>query len=300
MADELGYFADEGVEPIFEFGGPNVPHPVQILAGGAADVGFSGLTMVVEAASQGDEFVMFGTRLQENILGISSLPADPILTAADLCGKRIGAGAADLVQLDAMLVINGEEPGCYTVVPVGWDPSPIVDGLVDGMVNYMNSHPVILDGMGIENVAVSFNQLGLPAYADIAITTKDFLENHRETLVGFTRAMVKGWEATFADPERAMEVMFNGSPNLAGGIDVGMEFSYQIYVHEAQVPLMESPLTETDGLFTMDYDLLAGEMWEVLALTGVDPLPELDPLIDLTILDDAFGDCRPSLLNCDN
>jgi ABC-type nitrate/sulfonate/bicarbonate transport system substrate-binding protein len=77
VADELGYFTDEGVEAIFEFGGPNVPHPVQILAGGAADVGFGGLQMIAEAASQGDEFIMFGARLQENILGISSLRSTP-------------------------------------------------------------------------------------------------------------------------------------------------------------------------------------------------------------------------------
>ena len=58
MADELGYFADEGVEPVFEFGGPNVPHPVQILDGGAADIGFGGLVMIVDSAWQGEQFVM--------------------------------------------------------------------------------------------------------------------------------------------------------------------------------------------------------------------------------------------------
>ena len=58
MVDELGYFADERVEPVFEFGGPNVPHPVQILDGGAADIGFGGLVMIVDSAWQGEEFVM--------------------------------------------------------------------------------------------------------------------------------------------------------------------------------------------------------------------------------------------------
>jgi len=110
--------------------------------------------------------------------------------------------------------------------------------------------------------------------------------------------MVKGWEAAFADPETAVDVMYNGSPNLGGGIDVGMDNSYQIYIHYAQVPLMESSLTETDGLFSMDYDSLVGPQWDALALTGIDPLPAADPMIDLSILDDAFGDCRPSLLNC--
>ena len=299
MADELGYFADEGVEPVFEFGGPNVPHPVQILAGGAADIGFGGLAMIADSASQGEEFVVFGTRLQQGILGISSLAESPIYTAEELCGKKIGATPGDIVQLDALLVINGLEPGCYEMVPVGWDPSPVAEGLVDGMVNYMNSHPVVLDGMGIDNVAVSYAEMGMPMYHDLAFATKEFAENHRDALVGFTRAMVKGWEAAFADPETAMDVMYNGSPNLGGGVDVGMDISYQIYIHYAQVPLMESSLTETDGLFSMSYDEMAGAMWDVLGLTGIDPLPEAADVIDMSILDDAFGDCRPSILACD-
>ena len=185
------------------------------------------------------------------------------------------------------------------MVPVGWDPSPVAEGLVDGMVNYMNSHPVVLDGMGIDNVAVSYADMGMPMYHDLAFATKEFAENHRDALVGFTRAMVKGWEAAFADPETAMDVMYNGSPNLGGGVDVGMDISYQIYIHYAQVPLMESSLTETDGLFSMSYDEMAGSMWDVLGLTGIDPLPEAADVIDMSILDDAFGDCRPSILACD-
>ena len=41
-----------------------MPHPVQILAGGAADIGFGGLAIIADAVSQGDEFLIFGTRLR--------------------------------------------------------------------------------------------------------------------------------------------------------------------------------------------------------------------------------------------
>ena len=185
-------------------------------------------------------------------------------------------------------------------MPVGWGASPVAEGLVDGVVNYMNSHPVVLDGMGIENIAVSYADMGQRVYDDILFTNKDFAEDNRDALVGFSRAVIKGWEAAFADPETAMDVMYNGSPNLSGGIDVGMDISYQIYIHYAQVPLMESELTATEGLFTLDYDLMAGSMWDVLELSGVDPLPDPASMIDTSILDEAFGDCRPSLLDCPN
>ena len=294
MADELGFFTEENVVAEFEYGGPNVPHPVQILAGGAADIGFGGLAIIADAVSQGDEFVIFGTRLQEGILGISSLASDPILAASDICGSKIGAPPGDIVQLDALLTLNGLEPGCYDMVPVGYDPSPVAEGLVRGQINYMNSHPVILDFMGIDNVAVSYADLGMQMYHDLAFVNRSFLDANRDAMVGFLRAMIKGWEAAFADPDAAIDLMMN----KWGGAEIGMDISFQRPVHDAQVPLMTSSLTDEKGLFQMDFDLMASTMWDVLALTGIENLPSAESMIDTSLLDDAFAGCGASLLDC--
>jgi len=290
----LGFFAEENVAPEFEYGGPNVPHPVQILAGGAADIGFGGLAIIADAVSQGDEFVIFGTRLQEGILGISSLASDPILAASDICGSKIGATPGDIVQLDALLTLNGLEPGCYDMVPVGYDPSPVAEGLVRGQINYMNSHPVILDFMGIDNVAVSYADLGMQMYHDLAFVNRSFLDANRDAMVGFLRAMIKGWEAAFADPDAAIDLMMN----KWGGAEIGMDILFQRPVHDAQVPLMTSSLTDEKGLFQMDFDLMASTMWDVLALTGIENLPSAESMIDTSLLDDAFAGCGASLLEC--
>lgn len=294
MADELGFFAEENVVPEFEYGGPNVPHPVQILAGGAADIGFGGLPSVAEAVSQGDDLVIFGTRLQEGILGISSLASDPILAASDICGSKIGATPGDIVTLDALLTINGLEAGCYDMVPVGFDPSPVAEGLVRGQVNYMNSHPIILDFMGVDNVAVSYAELGMQMYHDLVFVNRSFVDANRDAVVGFLRAMIKGWEAAFADPDTAIDLMMN----KWGGAELGMDISFQRPVHDAQVPLMTSSLTDEKGLFQMDLDAIATTMWDVLALTGIDNLPPAESMVDVSLLDDAFAGCGASLLDC--
>lgn len=294
MADELGFFAEENVAPEFEYGGPNVPHPVQILAGGAADIGFGGLPSVAEAVSQGDDLVIFGTRLQEGILGISSLASDPILAASDICGSKIGATPGDIVTLDALLTINGLEAGCYDMVPVGFDPSPVAEGLIRGQVNYMNSHPIILDFMGVDNVAVSYAELGMQMYHDLVFVNRSFVDANRDAVVGFLRAMIKGWEAAFADPDTAIDLMMN----KWGGAELGMDISFQRPVHDAQVPLMTSTLTDEKGLFQMDLDAIATTMWDVLALTGIDNLPPAESMVDTTLLDDAFASCGASLLEC--
>ena len=294
VADDMGYFAEEDVAPTFEYGGPNVPHPTQILAGGAADIGFGGLWSVAEAVNQGNDYVMLGARMQVQPLGISSLPDEPILTAADLCDKQIGLTPGDVVALDALLVVNGLEAGCYDMVPIGYDPSPLAEGLVAGLVNYMNSHPVILDAQGIENIAVSYGELGAPSYHDIMFVRRDFLDANRDAVVGFTRAMVKGWEYALENPQYAIDLMMS---EKWGGTEIGMDPTIQPAIHEAQIPLITSDLTDEKGLFWMDLDALGGVMYNLLELGGMEP-PPLETITDLSILEDAFDGCEPSILNC--
>ncbi len=295
MAAELGYYEAEGLNVIFEHGGPNTPHPVQVLAGGAADIGAGGFVPIYDGINQGADFVVFGTRLQSQPLGISSLAESPILTAADIVGKRIGGTTGDAAVIDALLVLNGFEAGDYTLVPTGFDPAPVAEGLVDGMVNYMTSHPIILTARGVDNVAVSFGDMGLPGYADMLFAERSWVTENRAALVAFMRATVKGWEAAFADPDAAIDLMMNSW----GGADLGLVIDEQRLIHDAQVPLMTSDLTDAKGLFWVDPVLIAGTMYQGLALTGLDFLPEVDDVFDTSILTDVFAGCDgPALLAC--
>ena len=158
----------------------------------------------------------------------------------------------------------------------------------------MNSHPVILDFMGVDNVAVSYADLGMQMYHDLAFVDREFLDANREAVVGFLRAMIKGWEAAFADPDTAIDLMMN----KWGGAELGMDISFQRPIHDAQVPLMTSSLTDEQGLFRMDFDLMATTMWDVLGLTGIENLPAPETMVDITLLEDAFANCGASLLEC--
>ena len=103
-----------------------------------------------------------------------------------------------------------------------------------------------------------------------------------------------GWEAAFADPDTAIDLMLN----KWGGAELGMDVSFQRPIHDAQVPLMTSGLTDEKGLWRMDLDLMATDMWDVLSLTGIENLPGAETMVDITLLEDAFGTCGASLLNC--
>ena len=292
VALDQGYYTDENVEVELIHGGPNVPNPVQVLSGGTADIGTASPLVIAQAVNEGADYVVIGTRFQTTPFGMSSLPDNPIRTAEDIVGKKIGGGAFDAVFLDALLVLNGLEAGSYELVPIGFDPAPLPDGQVDGIANYMVSHPVILTARGIDNVAVSYADMGMPLYGDMLFVNRSFLEENRDAVVGFLRATVKGWEKFFQDPDLGFDLMFD----QYGAADNFLVREEQLPVHEAQVALMTNDLTAAKGLFWMDLDLIAGEMYDVLRAAGVTDPPPVDSLFDISVLEDAFGNDGPNLL----
>ena len=293
VALDQGYYTDENLEVEIIHGGPNVPNPVQVLSGGAADIGIASPLVIAQAIEEGADYVVVAARFQTTPFGMSSLPDNPIYTADDIVGKKIGGGAFDAVFLDALLTLNDLEPGSYELVPIGFDPAPLPDGQVDGIANYMVSHPVILTARGIDNVAVSYADMGMPLYGDMIFVNRSFLEENREAVVGFVRGTVKGWEKFFADPDLGFDLMFDEY----GAADNFLVREEQLPVHNAQVALMTNDLTDEKGLFWMDLDLIGGEMYDVIRAAGVADPPAVESLFDLSVLEDAFGGMGPSLLD---
>lgn len=293
VALDQGYYTDENLEVEIIHGGPNVPNPVQVLSGGAADIGIASPLVIAQAVEEGADYVVVATRFQTTPFGMSSLPDNPIYTADDIVGKKIGGGAFDAVFLDALLTLNDLEPGSYELVPIGFDPAPLPDGQVDGIANYMVSHPVILTARGIDNVAVSYADMGMPLYGDMIFVNRSFLEENRDAVVGFVRGTVKGWEKFFADPDLGFDLMFDEY----GAADNFLVREEQLPVHNAQVALMTNDLTAEKGLFWMDLDLIGGEMYDVIRAAGVADLPPVESLFDLSVLEEAFGGMGPDLLD---
>lgn len=294
-AVEQGFFDDENIHVTIEHGGPNVPNSTQVVAGGAADIGVTDPFSLALAMSEGADFVVFGVRMQSDPTGIGSLCDNPINSPADIAGKKIAGGTTDGFLIDALLVANGLEPGTYELIPAGWDMSPVVDGTVDGMLIWVNSHPLPLNAQGICNVSWTFSEMGLPAYQDLFFTTRDFMDNNRDAIVGFLRANIRGWEYAFNDPAHAIDLVMN----TWGGVDLGLVLEDQFPIHEAQIPLMTSPLTEEKGLFWFNLDQIQNiQNGYVITATGLESIPDAADVYDISILESAYEGCGSSLLDC--
>lgn len=288
LALENGLYAAEGIDPTYLQGGPNAPAPAVSIAAGDADIGVdASMRRLMDAFVEGNDFVIFATQYQTSPGGVLSLADNPVRTPEDLVGIRfLGQEGVD-ITIDAVLDIAGLEKD-YEFIPAGFTPDPLIEGQGDAYSCFVVNQPITLEQQfglveGQDFVVTTWADLGLPNYANLYFCQRSYLEENRDAVVAFMRGTIKGWELNEADPTAAAQLAVD-----TYGADLGLDIDQQIRQNELQIPLMQGPLTEEKGLFWIDPELMAGEMYAALAAAGRDGLPPVEDIVDLTILEDAY------------
>lgn len=291
LALDNGFYAEEGLEVEYLQGGPNAPASTVAVAAGDAPIGVSAsLRAYVDAVLEGNDFVMFGAQYQTSPGGVLSLPDRPVRTPEDLVGiKFLGQEGVD-ITIEAVLQIAGLPTDDYEFIPAGFTPDPLIEGAGEAYSCFVVNQPITLEEQfglveGDDFVVTTWADLGLPSYANMYFCQRSFAEENHDLLVSFLRGTIKGWELNEqGDPGVAADAAVSNY-----GADLGLDINQQTRQNELQIPLMKGPLTDAKGLFWMDADTLGGEMWAALEAAGRTDLPDAASLLDLSILEDAYG-----------
>jgi ABC-type nitrate/sulfonate/bicarbonate transport system substrate-binding protein len=287
LALENGFYADQGIEPDFQQGGPNAPAPPVAVASGDAQIGVAaGMLALLDAINEGNDFVVFGTQYQVSPGAVLSLAAKPVTTPEDLVGITfLGQEGVD-VTIDAVLDIAGL-PRDYEFIVAGFTPDPLIEGQGDAYSCFLVNQPITLEQQGLQEgtdfVVTPWADLGFPSYANLFFADRGYVEANRDAVVRFMRATIMGWEQNAADPAVGARLAVE-----TYGADLGLDITQQTRQNELQIPLMQSPLTTASGLFRIDPDEWDGPMTEAYLAAGRSSMPALADVVDLTILDDVF------------
>ncbi|EOM78019.1 hypothetical protein DW322_20265 [Rhodococcus rhodnii] len=284
VADDRGYYADEGLTVEFQGGGPNAPTPMQAVAAGSADLGVAAdAGDLYTSIANGNDFVALGAQFQISPGGIVSLSENPITTPEALATARVLGQEGIQPTLDSILQLAGQ-PANYEFTPVGFDPSPLVEGQGDCYTCFVTNQPITLEmqfglteGNGYE--VATYADLGSPQYSGVMFTPRSSLDADRDRWVRFLRATLRGWRDTIADPALGAKLAVEKY-----GVDLGLEEAQQIRENELQVPLVENP---SGPLFAMDPAVMSGEMYRALELGGYPNLPEPASFVDTSLLTEA-------------
>ncbi|KQT90726.1 ABC transporter substrate-binding protein [Marmoricola sp. Leaf446] len=287
FADSKGYYADAGFSEVSLDPGPG---PIETLvATGDADFGLSNAVATAQVVAEEEApLKIVGTKFQKNPFTILSLKdgAD-ISSPQDLVGKKIGVQAGGNETLfDALLEVNDIDPDDVTKVPVEYDPSPLVDGEVDGFLAYLTNESITVSMDGNEVSNLPFADNGLPFVAESVITTDQMIAEEPEKVKAFLEAEIRGWQDALADPDAGAKLAVEDY-----GKDLDLDMEKETEQAEVQSGLIVTPEVEDNGLFTISDDLVAANM-TTLEAAGIDV--EADQLFDLSLLTELLED-KPEL-----
>jgi ABC-type nitrate/sulfonate/bicarbonate transport system substrate-binding protein len=289
-----GFYAEEGIDARYLSGGPNAPAPPVVVAAGDAQIGVAAsMTQLLDAIGQDNDFVVFATQYQTSPGAVLSLADKPIRTPEDLVGITfLGQEGVDIL-IDAVLDIAGL-PKEYTFIPAGFTPDPLVEGQGDAYSCFLVNQPITLEQRGLvedeDFVVTTWAELGLPSYANLHFAQRSYLESNRDEVVRFARATIKGWELNERDPNVGAQLAVEDF-----GVDLGLDIAQQTRQNELQIPLMKSALTAASGLMRLDPEIWDGPMGAAYKASGRDVMPPAATTLDLTILDEVYGDATTLL-----
>lgn len=245
LAMDEGYYSEAGLDLEYLSGGPDVIPESTIIAG-RADLALTTPDTTIKAIiEQGAPFKIIGAQYQKNPIGIVSLAKNPIAAPKDLIGKTLAVPPVNVISVEAMLKMNGIEPGQVNIVPYAYDPTPLVKGEIDASLDFTTNVPFTIQQAGEEATSFLLYDFGYTIYNDTVVVTEQVLAEKRDLLVAWLRASRKGWEENLADPTvwppKFADTHFQGT---------GRSIENEIYFNIAQKPLMESP----EGYFALTDD----------------------------------------------
>ena len=284
LADSLGFFAARGVEVEFLHGGPNTPAVAQVLAAGDANVGVaSDELQLIQANSEGADYVILGAMYQRSPNGLVWLAETEISSVEDLVGKRIGLTTGDQIRVDALFRVNDLEPD-YETVQMSFDPQPLLDGDADVITCYVTNQPIQFELDGVEAVSMTNSDFGLKAFGDVLFASKAYVEENRDLLVQYFAALIEGVEANVADPTAVIPLLTD-----VYGKDAEIDPVYSEAGNPAYIALLDSDYTEANGRLQIDPEYLEAEVYASYEAAGETDLPPVSELLDATVMADAHA-----------
>ena len=200
LADDKGYFKDEGLEVTLDQGNGSGA-PIGLVANGTYDVGFGDINALIElAAKKPDEapiavFVMFN----QPPFTVAVKSGSPIKTPKDFEGKTLGGAAGDGALKLFPALCKLAKFDCAKVNITNMQPNlreqMLMQGQVDGVFGYVNTIRFSARLMGVDDSQIryiNYGDYGMDLYSNAIIVSKKLVKDNPKAVAGLVRAINRG------------------------------------------------------------------------------------------------------------
>ncbi|RMD63509.1 MAG: ABC transporter substrate-binding protein [Alphaproteobacteria bacterium] len=212
VAQDKGYYADEGLDVTIKPGGPDIS-PVQVLAGGGADVIVNWMPDSLAAREKGVPIVNIAQIFNRSGMMLTCLKESGISSPKDFKGKTLGVwffgNEYPFLAWMAKLGFSTQGgPDGVTVLKQGFNVDPLLQKQVAciSTMTYNEYWQVIDAGIPPEDLIVfKYEDQGVATLEDGLYTTEKNINDPKmaDKLARFVRASIKGWEFAKANPDEA-------------------------------------------------------------------------------------------------
>ena len=209
VAQDKGYYADEGLEVDILPGGPNV-RGIQQVASGAATFGLDSVLGVYQARDAGLPVVIAGQFDQKDGFVKLAMKSSGIAKPEDFRGKRVGVWPDENEFYPLMKSVNIDPNKDLTLVQQAFTMDDFLNGGLDvASATLWNEYNVVLEsGVKPEDLnVINYSDYGFGIPHGALLTTADTLANNRDLAVCFVRASIRGWQDAFNDIEGATDIV---------------------------------------------------------------------------------------------
>src|SRR5579863_10608201 len=228
LADDRGYFKQEGLEVSFDQGngsGAAVPQ----VANGAYDMGFGDINALVELAAKKPDDAPVGVFMLYNRppFTIAVKTDSPIKTPADFVGRKLGAPANDGALKLFPALCASAKIDCAKVEIVNMQPNlreqMLMQGQVDGVFGYVTTirFSARLSGIDPDKQIrfIKFEDYGMDLYSNAIIVSRKLAKEHPEAVRGFVRALNHGIKDALAEPQAAIDAVVKREPLVKPAVE---------------------------------------------------------------------------------
>jgi NitT/TauT family transport system substrate-binding protein len=262
LAQDNGYFAQEGLNVTFDIGNGSV-EVIPRVATGAYQMGFGDINSLIkfldEDVSQPIEAVMMVyDKPVFSVIGRKSqgITDDP----KSLEGKKLGAPPPDgaFAQWPAFVDAAGLDTSNITLESIGFpvrEPM-LASGDVDGVFGFAFSVILNLKANGVPDEDIStilFADHGLNLYGNAVMVNEAFAEENPEVVKGVLRALAKGFADAVADPAAGAAAVLARNETL----DIDTETARLNMANEMNI---KTPYVVENGFGNVDVDRLAASI----------------------------------------
>lgn len=288
LSQEQGYFEDEGIDVEFTLPPSGTQAAQQVIAGGA-DIALVTPEPVIIGATKGTDLTYFASYYGDWIYGLAAVDGSGIDDVADLKGKRIGVtnvSSSGATFARVALQLAGLSENDATLVPIGVGAQQVTainDGQVDALALWDTQYQIV------KNAGIAITDLPVEGMADMFgggfVARKSRLDADSDAFVKFGRAFAKGVVYAQANPEAAIQAMWQAQPDTrpSGSTSEQEALAQQVKVLQVRLEGLGIPEGEKDW-GAIDPERLARSVDFARKAGLIDGPVEVDKILDTGLL----------------